>query len=135
MASTYRWYCILTGSRKIQGGKWRMKNNRDAIVDTSRRDLLGVFAAAGAGAMLPTAALIAQTAKKSASANPHRIDVHHQYSFVRDGNYSTARSVQGPKESLEQMDKHGIDTAILSTAGYGDEIYDGSENGRTLARK
>ena len=101
----------------------------------SRRDLLKAFAAAGAGAMLPASALIAQNAKNSGGGNPRRIDVHHQYSFVRDGNYGNAQSVKGPKESLEQMDKHGIDTSILSTAGYGDEIYDGSQNGRTLARK
>jgi len=64
-----------------------------------------------------------------------RIDVHHQYSFERDGNYGTTRSTQGPMESLAQMEKHGITSAILSTAGYGDEVYDGSEKARTLARK
>ncbi len=102
----------------------------------SRRDLLRTVGAAGVGAMIPGAALIGQNAKKKGEAgNPRRIDVHHQYNFVRDGNYATARSTQGPLESLEQMDKHGIATAILSTAGYGDEVYDGSEKARTLTRK
>jgi predicted TIM-barrel fold metal-dependent hydrolase len=113
-----------------------MKKNGPSYDCASRRDLLKAFAAAGAGVMLPTAGLVAQNAKKSgASGNPHRIDVHHQYSFVRDGNYATAKSAQGARDSIAEMDKHGIDTAILSTAGYGDEIYDGSEMGRTLARK
>src|SRR6266567_1243711 len=109
-------------------------SSRDS--ETSRRSLLKMIAAVGAGAMVPAAGLIAQNAKKNGTGgNPRRIDVHHQYSFVRDRNYGTGRSAQAPLESLAQMEKHGIATAILSTAGYGDEIYDGSEKARTLARK
>ena len=100
----------------------------------SRRDLLKALAAAGAGAILPAAGLIAQS-QKGARNNPGRIDVHHQYSFVADGAYGTGPTKGQPEMSLEQMDKHGIATAILSTAGYGDQVYDGSEKARTLARK
>ena len=101
---------------------------------TSRRDLLKAIAAAGAGAVLPATGLIAQNGQKGARG-PGRIDVHHQYSFMKDGAYGTGATKGQPQASLEQMDKHGIASAILSTAGYGDEVYDGSEKGRTLARK
>jgi len=109
-----------------------MKNSNGS--KPSRRDLLKAVAAAGAGAILPAAGLIAQ-AQKGARGNPGRIDVHHQYSFVADGSYGTGPTAHQPEMSLEQMDKHGIATAILSTAGYGDEVYNGSEKARTLARK
>src|SRR6266705_4377636 len=100
-----------------------MKNCSDASTGsgpshdsvTSRRNLLKTIAAVGAGAILPAAGLIAQNAKKNgAGGNPRRIDVHHQYSFVRDGNYGTGRSAQAPMDSLAQMEKHGIATAIIS---------------------
>src|ERR1700680_2245702 len=100
---------------------------------TSRRNFLRTFAASGA--IVPAAALIAQNAQKAGRATTGRIDVHHQYVFVKDGNYGAGPSARSPEMSLEQMDKHGIATAILSTAGYGDQVYDGSEKARTLARK
>jgi 6-methylsalicylate decarboxylase len=96
----------------------------------SRRGLLKTFAAAGA--VLPAADLVAQS---TGAGNPGRIDVHHQYLFMKDGNYAAPAAVKSPQMSLEQMDKHGIATAILSTAGYGDEVYDGSEKANMLARK
>jgi predicted TIM-barrel fold metal-dependent hydrolase len=110
-----------------------MKND-NAPSCVSRRHILKTVAA-GAGAMLPAAALVAQNAQKASGRNPGRIDVHHQYIFVKDGNYGTGPSARSPEMSLEQMDKHGIATAILSTAGYGDEVYDGTEKARTLARR
>jgi predicted TIM-barrel fold metal-dependent hydrolase len=96
---------------------------------TSRRELLQAFAAAGAGALLASDRLSAQATKGG------RIDVHHQYSFSKSGVYPTPPAGWTPEKSLEQMDKFNIATAILSTAGYGDEVYDGSEKGTTLARK
>lgn len=98
---------------------------------TSRRELLQAFAAAGSAALLAGARLNAQNKQN----NPRRIDVHHQYVFSKTGNYPTPLNGWTPEKSLEQMDKFGIQTAILSTAGYGDEVYDGSEKGNTLARK
>lgn len=100
----------------------------------TRRDLLKTLGAAGAAAMFPSAAVIAQNAKTGAAGNPRYIDVHHQYSFMKDGKYGTGATAGQPERSLEQMDKFGISTAILSTAGYGDEVYDGSEKARKLAR-
>src|SRR5438105_3044967 len=110
------------------GGQNFMKHSLGS--GTSRRDLLKAVAAAGAGAMLPATGLIAQAQK--GAGNPGRIDVHHQYSFMADGAYGTGNTKGQPEASLAQMDKHGIATAILSTAGYGDEVYNGSEKARTL---
>jgi predicted TIM-barrel fold metal-dependent hydrolase len=98
---------------------------------TSRRELLQAFAAAGAGALLAGEAVHAQ----NPVSNPRRIDVHHQYVFSKTGAYPTNPNGWTPEKSLEQMDKFGIQTTILSTAGYGDDVYDGSEKGATLARK
>ena len=98
--------------------------------DTSRRDFLKAFASAGAVAMLPTAALMAQRARPG--TGPARIDVHHHYQQPgRSGGYSNWTA----EKSIEQMDKYGIATAILSAGGYGGEVYTGTEAGRTNARK
>jgi len=102
--------------------------NHHLALKTSRRELLQAFAAAGAGALLAGDRLTAQT-------KGGRIDVHHQYVFSKTGVYPTNPKGWTPEESLEQMDKFGIQSAILSTAGYGDEVYDGSANANTLARK
>src|ERR1700744_4657562 len=105
-----------------------MMTNHNLALKTSRRELLQAFAAAGAGALLPGDRLTAQTKGR-------RIDVHHQYVFSKTGIYPTNPNGWTPEKSLEQMDKFGIQTAILSTAGYGDEVYDGTPNGNALARK
>src|SRR5271169_4242106 len=99
---------------------------------TTRREILHGFAAAGAAALLAGEKLNAQA---NQNYNNRRIDVHHQYSFSKSGTYPIPPTGWTPEKSLEQMDKFGIQTAILSTAGYGDEVYDGSEKGNTLARK
>ncbi len=99
---------------------------------SSRRELLQGVAAAGAGALVAGENLSAQNTE---TYGKRKIDVHHQYSFSKTGTYPIPPSGWTPEKSLEQMDKFGIQTAILSTAGYGDEVYDGSEKGTTLARK
>jgi predicted TIM-barrel fold metal-dependent hydrolase len=104
---------------------------------TSRRELLKTFAAAGAGALVSSGALLAQNAK-AAAGNPRRIDVHHH--FEADlGLGGGGRGAPGrgwtPAESLEMMDKNGIAFAMLSHPGNGDQVFDGTEKGRALARK
>jgi predicted TIM-barrel fold metal-dependent hydrolase len=96
----------------------------------SRRDFLKTLAAAGVG-FFPTARLLAQSTR-AGRANPGRIDVHHHFQtpFITGGpnrNWT-------PAASLEQMEKHGIATAMLSHPGDGG-LFDGTENGRALARK
>jgi predicted TIM-barrel fold metal-dependent hydrolase len=83
--------------------------------------------------MWPAAGLIAQTARSSNGNGAGRIDVHHhmQTRFVPGG----ADAGWTPEKSLDQMDQHGIDMALLSHPGNGDQVYDGTEKGRALARR
>lgn len=95
---------------------------------TSRRDLLKAFAAAGA--MVPASGVWAQTGSNGDRSNPRRIDVHHHYGLPGGrgplGSWSPARAI-------EEMDKHGIETSIISrTSG---ETEDGGEKARAFARK
>jgi 6-methylsalicylate decarboxylase len=101
--------------------------------DASRRDLLKALAAAGAGAILPTAGMIAQTAQPDGGGTSGRIDVHHhmETNFVPGG----ANAHWTVAKSLEQMDQHGIATALLSHPTNGDQINDGTEKGRALTRR
>jgi len=89
----------------------------------SRRELLKMFAAAGAGALASTSALRAQT-------NPRRIDVHHHYQLPGAGGNL---AFWNPARALEEMDKNGIESTILSRPG--GEGDDGTEKARTFARK
>src|SRR5437867_4436520 len=97
----------------------------------SRRDFLKALAAAGAG-LLPAGGLLAQTARQAGRGNPGRIDVHHHFQTPSltggpDRDWTPARS-------LEQMDKHGIATALLSHPGDGG-LFEANEKARALARK
>ena len=96
----------------------------------SRRELLKALAA-GAAAILP-AGLIAQTARKASGANPRRIDVHHHLQLPGVGNAS-ALNFWTPARALEEMDKHGIETTILSRPG--GEADAGGEKARAFARR
>src|SRR5713101_5665407 len=91
----------------------------------SRRSLLTTLAAAGATTLLPGRALQAQPAP----ANRHLIDTHHHYypAEIIDGwqDYLT-RHAQGnlpsgvarwtARSSLDEMDKSGVATSVLSLA-------------------
>jgi predicted TIM-barrel fold metal-dependent hydrolase len=92
--------------------------------ETSRRGLLKTFAAATAVG-LPTCALWPET-----PANLRRIDVHHHYDMPGGrgvlGSWTATRA-------LDEMDKHGIETSIISrTSG---ETEEGGEKGRAFARR
>lgn len=94
---------------------------------TSRRNVLKTFAAVSAGAMLPAYEMWAQTSKSDGS-NPRRIDVHHHYGLPGGrgpmGSWTAAKAI-------EEMDKHGIETSIISrTSGETEE-----PGGRDFARK
>ena len=104
----------------------------DGRASISRRDLLKAVAAAGTGAILPAGVLSAQNSRQSADTNPRRIDVHHHFATPS----LTPGPIQewSPAQSLEQMDKYGIATAMLSHPGDGG-LFDGTEKARTLARK
>jgi len=102
----------------------------------SRREFLRTLAAVGAGAVWPASGLLAQTARPAGRARPGRIDVHHH---MRPPEYMRQRGDQGanrawtPDRSIEQMDKYGISTAILSISTPGVWFGD-AQQARSLAR-
>src|SRR6266436_777921 len=91
----------------------------------SRRSLLTTLAAAGATTLLPGRALQAQPAP----ANRHLIDTHHHYypaEIINGWQDYLTRHAQGnlpsgiarwtARSSLDEMDKSGVATSILSLA-------------------
>lgn len=99
----------------------------------SRREVLTSLAALGLGAALPAGVGQAQTA----AAKPFRIDMHHHFmppkyiaeEHERNSSYShnmpaSQLSAWSPQKSLDEMDRNGVATAIvsISTPGvwYGD---------------
>src|SRR6266850_6734758 len=91
--------------------------------EMDRRELLKTFAAVGAGAFFSGSRL-------SAQGNPRRIDVHHHYQLPGTGG---ALGFWSPARALEEMDKFGIETTVLSRPG--GEAHDGTEKARTFARR
>jgi len=97
----------------------------------SRREVLKTLAAAGVG-LGPAARLLAQTARPVTGATARRIDVHHHFQAPFES--SGPNRNWTPAKSLEQMDKFGIATAMLSHPG-DNGLFDGTEKGRAIARK
>src|SRR5262245_20347176 len=117
-----------------------------------RRQFLKTLAALGAGAMNPTRELLAQPPYK-VTAKGGSIDVHHHHAppglgvgggggrgaAAGGGGAVGARGGGGgglwtPQRAIEQMDKFGIGTAILSLTQAGDVIYDNTPKGRAAVR-
>src|ERR1700690_3716582 len=92
----------------------------------SRRDVFKGIAGGAASAIFPSSELVAQS--KQSAAGP--IDVHQHIGGA--GGLGGDWSV--PKV-LDLMGKNGISAVIFSNAGSGDQLYTGSESGRTFARK
>ncbi|PYS46766.1 MAG: amidohydrolase [Acidobacteria bacterium] len=112
---------------------------RDPIFQNhpSRRQFLKVLAAAGACAMAPAGELLAQRGQYKVTAKGGSIDVHHHHAppgFTLGGGRGGGRAQWTPQLSVEQMDKFGIGTAILSLTQMGDIIYDNTEKGRAAVR-
>jgi predicted TIM-barrel fold metal-dependent hydrolase len=88
----------------------------------SRRSLLKSFAAFGAATALRAPAVWAQGAAPALASSPHRIDVHHHFfpQFLLDAwqkaGVRNPAVVQNWKleATLDQMDRGGVATAILS---------------------
>ena len=106
-----------------------------------RRFLAGGAAALGLAA-LPAIGRIAPAAAQAPAANP-RIDVHHHFitQFHIDAMMAPGRRASGappkwsPALSLEDMDKSGIATSILSIVQPGVWYGDNVEESRRLARQ
>ena len=106
------------------------------MAGATRREFLKALAATGAGVMLPGSGLLAQTARPSARANPRRIDVHHHMQppeYLRRRTQQTTNRNWTPAKSVEDMDKNGTATAILSVTTPGVWFGDPQE-ARALAR-
>lgn len=106
----------------------------------SRRGFIAFAASATAAAMLPPQA----QAQAPASKPPHRIDVHHHIlppkyvSVARDRLLSFAPNYASvldwtPAQSIEQMDRFGIRTAMTSLSNPG-TWFGNAEEARSLAR-
>jgi predicted TIM-barrel fold metal-dependent hydrolase len=104
--------CSECGSTDVMAGREGTAFSPGA----SRRKFIKTLAAAGAVAMLPAGGLLAQNASRTAHGKTGRVDVHHHpippswkevTHFGAGGNWS-------PTVSIEQMDKYGIATSILS---------------------
>ena len=111
----------------------------------ARRQFLKSLGALGAGAILPGAiGFLAQPEARAAAAKPNRIDVHHHhlsptYKKMSGPTRLTQRSDPAlsnwsPALAVEEMDKAGIATAMLSIATGGVPANLAGEAARTLTR-
>jgi len=106
-----------------------MKLNTSASTPISRRNLLQAMAAAGGASLLSFDELAAQNVKRKA---PGRIDVHHHMLPPFQPNMTTRNYT--PQVSLNEMDRFGTESAILSLTIASDYLYDGSEKAIKFAR-
>lgn len=112
----------------------------------SRRDLIMALGAVATGAALPASALMAATTALEADASSSRIDLHHHFlptnyigqfrerlSRITDGSFLSRLEGWVPATAVEQMDKYGIATSIVSLPLPG--VWTGDEQrSRKLAR-
>ena len=97
--------------------------------DHSRREFVKTALTAGAGALLPAVNAAGQDRRQG------RIDVHHHCrTAVQGGAGRGPGSDWSPEKSIEQMDKFGIATSIISATVPAEPFYDGTEKSRTVAR-
>ena len=93
-----------------------ISENQAEANTSSRRNFLAGFATLGAGLLVSGSRALAQS-----EANPRRIDFHHH--FQTPGVLDLAKSrgkFENPwsvSRDLEDMDKHGTETALLSAMG------------------
>ena len=63
-----------------------------------------------------------------------RIDVHHHCRTPAQGAGRAPGADWSPQKSIEQMDKFGIATSLISATVPAEPFYDGTEKSRTVAR-
>jgi predicted TIM-barrel fold metal-dependent hydrolase len=106
----------------------------------SRRTMLKQVAALGAGAALSIRPLLSGMPRVDSNLQRGRIDVHHHmlppfYMDLRRAVPDVGKMpTWSPSKSLEDMEKNGVSTAMLSLAVSG-VTFDAGEAGRSLARK
>ena len=106
----------------------------------SRRTALKHVAAMGASAALSMPPILGGIPRVDSSPKPRRIDVHHHMlpPFYMDLRRAVpnvgAMPTWAPAKSLDDMEKNGVATVMLSLAVSG-VAFDAGEAGRSLARK
>ena len=110
------------------------------FVKMSRRELLYGMAALGAASLVPRFGFAEQSGS-AAAARPFRIDTHHHFTVPKLIAESTAKGVNQPglqdwtpQKSLDQMDKAGVATSIISISDPGVWFGDNAA-ARSLARE
>ena len=102
--------------------------------------MLKHVAAVGAGAAISSGSLLAAATRVDSSPRRGRIDLHHHMlpAFYMDLRRKVPNigdmPTWSPEKSLDDMEKNGVSTAMLSLAVSG-VTFDAGESGRSLARK
>ena len=105
--------------------------NSRQFAGATRRDLLKTIAAASSVTLMPLSELAAQP--KKVRNKRGRIDVHHHMLPPFQPNMA-ARNYT-PQTSLNEMDKFGTESAILSLTIAVEYLYDGSDKAIQFARE
>src|SRR5260370_29818108 len=107
---------------------------------SSRREILSGIAVLAAAAVMPKFCSAAQTGS-DAPDRPFRIDTHHHFSVPKLIAESTAKGITQtglqdwtPQKSIDQMDKGGVATSIISISDPGVWFGDNAA-ARSLARE
>jgi predicted TIM-barrel fold metal-dependent hydrolase len=123
---------------------WSAREDSSGVNKSSRREFVKSVAAIGAGALLSGKWMTAQS-QPPASTAPNRIDVHHhilppaymlrardRVLAISDRDHSALLNWT-PARAVEELDKHGIATAITSL-GLPGVWFGGAKAARSLAR-
>lgn len=119
------------------------KNSDPSNTNVSRREALKRGAALGAGAAFSAHSahpILSAVARADSATQPGRIDVHHHmlppfYMDLRRADPNAGvMPTWSPSKSLDDLEKNGVTTALLSLAVSG-VSFDAGEAGRSLARK
>src|SRR5678816_2681149 len=101
------------------------------IENISRRAFIKYSATAGMSALVHPGS----RGQNAAGSRAARIDVHHHCrTDIQGGGRGGPGADWSPAKSLEQMEKFGISTAIISATVPADPFYDGTERSRSIAR-
>jgi 6-methylsalicylate decarboxylase len=126
--------------KSVLGSRAAAQQRRSAGLHPSRREILAMLSAAGAGMALAPRAF-----GQGMSAGPRIIDTHHHFyppkftaelikRWKESDSQKALRTNWNPKFSLDQMDKEGVETAIGSMTAPG--VWMGNnEEGRGWARQ
>jgi predicted TIM-barrel fold metal-dependent hydrolase len=125
-------------SEKLLNGGLTIERRTGLLNSVGRREFLGGLAALGASALIPGVSSLAQAPP---AAKPFRIDVHYHFSSPKFIEAITLRKTGQkplmdwtPAKALEDMDRDGVATSIMSTSEPGVWFGDNAA-ARGLARE